>query len=76
VSQQPGSSIMKLEWITCPFCSTTFQVAVPAKATDMRVRESKPWTIAMTYCLQVHCINSVCKRIFWIETNLPYTTVG
>ena len=73
MAQQP-SNITKLEWVTCPFCSGTFQIAVPTKATDMRTWPKKPHTFYSKYCLSVRCVKPSCSREFWIETDLPYST--
>jgi hypothetical protein len=70
MTQQSGS-ITKLEWITCPVCSQTFQVAIPARATDMRVWSEKPILFLTKYCLHVRCTNDSCGSEIWIETNLP-----
>ena len=70
MTQQSGN-LTKLEWVTCPHCSTTFQVAVPAKAADMRVWEKEPWTKYTIYSLSVCCIHPQCLKKFWVETDLP-----
>lgn len=67
MNEQP-SNVTRLEWITCPFCSQTFQVAVPAKATDIRIRQySANYDL---YRLSVKCISPQCNRDFIVETNL------
>ena len=70
MAQQSGN-ITKLEWVTCPRCSQTFQIAIPAKTMDMRVWPEgyePPWN---KYCFRVRCINSSCQDLMWVETDLP-----
>ena len=67
---QQSSNITKLEWVSCPDCSQTFQVAVPAKATDMRVIRNAADVNLRQYYLRVRCINPTCKRFFFVETDL------
>jgi hypothetical protein len=68
VEEQSGN-ITRLEWITCPECSQTFQIAVPAEATNIRVRSSD-YRADVYYCFRVRCINSSCRSSILIETDL------
>lgn len=70
MTQQSGN-ITKLEWVTCPQCSQTFQVSVPTKATDMRIRRSAAQVDIELYYLTVPCINPTCRKTFFVETDLP-----
>jgi len=73
MAQQP-SNITKLEWVTCPHCTQTFQIAIPAKASDIRVRPVDYEAHWMKYCFRVRCINPSCRDYFQVETDLPITT--
>ena len=70
MTQQSGN-ITKLEWVTCPNCSQTFQIAVPTKATDMRIRIKAQYVDIRQYHLRLYCINPSCRSLFFIETDLP-----
>ena len=67
MSTQSSGNATKLEWVTCPSDSITFQIAVPSNVTDMRVSRIKPY-ITSKYCIEVICPK--CKQSFYIETNL------
>jgi hypothetical protein len=74
MAQQP-SNITKLEWITCPRCTQTFQIAIPAKASDMRVwADGDHYPPYDKYCFRVRCINPSCLQLILIETDLPLKT--
>ncbi len=65
--EQPAS-ITRLEWITCPECSQTFQVAVPTRARDILVRQSSlGYKSPSTYHFRVRCINPSCRRSIFVE---------
>lgn len=68
---EQAGNITKLEWISCPDCSTTFQVAVPSITSDMRIRIKADYVDTRQYWLRVRCVNSTCKKMFFVETNLP-----
>lgn len=68
--ERPGS-ITKLEWVTCPSCASTFQIAVPSGAQHMRV--SKSQTYSANYEFPIVCANADCQKEFWIETDLPHS---
>jgi hypothetical protein len=60
----------KLEWVTCPKDATTFQVAVPAKVTEIRVRDYVVGaSTSSKYRLSVHCPQ--CSYPFTVETDVP-----
>ena len=71
MAQQPGN-ITRLEWVTCPMCSQTFQIAIPAKAMDMRVWPAGHYipNLYQNYCFSVRCINASCRQMIQIETDL------
>ena len=71
MAQQPGN-ITRLEWITCPRCTQTFQIAVPAKAADMRVwpQDHEIDRFSDNYTFSVRCINPACRESIQIETDL------
>lgn len=73
MAQQPGN-ITKLEWVTCPSCTQTFQIAIPARASDIRVRLDGYMTRLGKYSFRVRCINPSCRGYFVVETDLPLIT--
>jgi len=73
VARQSGN-VTKLEWVTCPRCSQTFQIAIPARTMDMRVWPSSYEPPFNRYCFRVSCINLSCHELIWIETDLPCET--
>lgn len=64
------SSATKLEWVTCPWDATTFQIAVPARTMEIRPSAGLPMGQHIHYCMEVNCPK--CNNHLWIETNLPY----
>ena len=66
---EKSGAITKLEWVTCPYDSATFQIAVPAQTREIRISRDTPFYQYSHYCLDISCPQ--CKLKFWIETNLP-----
>ena len=62
--ENPSGSRMTLEWVSCPGCSTTFRVAIPAHYEQMWIEyeESDDWEAWQ----DVSCPVSSCNEGFFL----------
>jgi len=61
-------SANKLEWITCPYDSATFQIAIPASVSEIRISTEK-FETQKHYTLDISCPE--CDNDFYVLPDVP-----